>query len=80
MMHLVLQQQKQANHLKPGLLADPGRPEASPATAARFMRMAAVSLSDGSDVFLRCPGRPCLGLPTWLRFRTPAQQSQDQGV
>ena len=35
--------------------------------------MAAVSLSEGSDAFLRCPGRPCLGLPTWLRFRTPAR-------
>ena len=39
------------------------------------MRMAAVSLSEGSEAFRR-PGRPALGLPTALRFRVPAQGQQ----
>ena len=41
------------------------------ATVAICMRMAAVSLSAAS-AFLRGPGRPCFGLPTWLRSSMPA--------
>ena len=42
---------------------------APPATAAIAIRMAAVSLSSSSGALCRGPGRPILGLPTWLRSR-----------
>ena len=37
-----------------------------------------MSSSEGSEAFLREPGRPCLGLPTLLRFSMPAPHSQCQ--